>query len=104
MTGGKGDHFLSINEIAEGTGLSYHTIRRAIFVRGELEAFKLGSQIRVTPEAFERWLERNRIKPPRRRSRLARDRTDYEHGPGSAADLDRIERETVSSKGKDEDA
>ncbi len=54
--------FVSVQEIAESTGLHVAVVRRAI-ARGELRAHKLCSRLRVRRHDFEAWLEHSRVKP-----------------------------------------
>ena len=54
--------FLLPQEAAELVGLSPRAIYRAV-QRGELEAVRLCSRIRIPREAFDRWIENSRVEP-----------------------------------------
>lgn len=54
---------LTLLQVAELVQLDETTVRRAI-KRGDLEASKPCGQIRVHPDAVERWLDENKIVPP----------------------------------------
>ncbi len=54
--------FLLPSEAAELVGLSPRAIYRAV-QRGELEAVRLCSRIRIPREAFEKWIENSRVEP-----------------------------------------
>jgi excisionase family DNA binding protein len=66
---------MSPQSIAQITGLSYDTVRRAI-LRGELRGFKLGGKLRVRESDYEGWAYAQpvmpvpRIERPPRRARL----------------------------------
>ena len=55
--------YLTVQEAAKLVGLSEQAIRRAIR-RGELQAIKVCSRIRILLTDLQAWLERNRIAPP----------------------------------------
>jgi excisionase family DNA binding protein len=59
-TGGVSD--LAPREVAALTGLSPSLIYREI-ERGNLAAYRVGSRLRVEPEAVARWKERCRVRP-----------------------------------------
>jgi excisionase family DNA binding protein len=54
--------FMSAKDAGRLAGLSTASIYTAIN-RGELEAFRLGSRIRIRREAFDEWVERSRVRP-----------------------------------------
>ena len=53
---------LSPADVAEATGLSRSLIYREI-ERGNLVAYRVGTRLRVEPEAFASWKERCRVRP-----------------------------------------
>jgi excisionase family DNA binding protein len=84
---------LSPQSIAELTGLSYDTVRRAI-LRGELRGFKVGGKLRVRESDYEGWAYAQPVRsvprierPPPRRPAPLRPSTR-----GSVAALEAIER------------
>lgn len=84
---------MSPQSIAQLTGLSYDTVRRAI-LRGELRGFKLGGKLRVRESEYERWAYAQPVRPVPRIERPAR-RTPVRSLPsahGSVARLEEIER------------
>jgi excisionase family DNA binding protein len=56
---GSGWHLLSVSEIAIACQLSEKAVRRPIDA-GELQAVKLRSRLRVTPQDFEDWIAASR--------------------------------------------
>jgi excisionase family DNA binding protein len=54
--------FYTVADIATMTGLSTHTVRRAI-AAGTLRACKLGHSIRVRIEDYEAWINSSRLMP-----------------------------------------
>jgi excisionase family DNA binding protein len=84
---------MSPQSIAQLTGLSYDTVRRAI-LRGELRGFKLGGKLRVRESEYVRWAYAQPVSPIPRIERPAR-RTPVRSLPsvrGSVARLEEIER------------
>lgn len=65
----RGDHdrptgMLSVYEVSERVGLSHWSVRRAI-AAGELRAFKLRGQVRVSAAALDEWLATSEVRPRR---------------------------------------
>jgi excisionase family DNA binding protein len=56
--------FLRPSEAAALAGLSTRAIYRAV-QRGELEAVRLCSRLRIPRAAFDDWIESARVRPPR---------------------------------------
>jgi excisionase family DNA binding protein len=84
---------MSPQSIAELTGLSYDTVRRAI-LRGELRGFKVGGKLRVRESDYEGWAYARPVRPVARIERPPRRRS-APSGPsarGSVAALEAIER------------
>ena len=52
--------FYTVSEIAERLHLSTRTIRRLI-ERGELDAYRIGRLIRISPDGLQRFIEANRL-------------------------------------------
>ena len=46
--------FLTLDDVAERVNVSRSTVRREIS-RGNLQAVRIGSQLRVHPDEFRRW-------------------------------------------------
>jgi excisionase family DNA binding protein len=49
--------FLSVKEVAARLRISWQAVTRAV-ARGDLEAYRVGGQYRITPGQVEAWLER----------------------------------------------
>jgi excisionase family DNA binding protein len=63
---------LTLEDVAERLNVSVMTVRRMID-RGDLDAFKVGSQLRVKESDLDAYLERQRIRPqPKNAARPAR--------------------------------
>jgi len=60
--GGAPSRYLSADGVAKEAGVSRSFVYREI-ERGRLRAFKVGSRIRIEPEAVERWMESGRVRP-----------------------------------------
>lgn len=90
---------MSPQAIADVTGLSYDTVRRAILC-GALRGFKVGGKLRVRESDYERWAYAQPVKPvPPRQTRPERRRA-RPSGPserGSVAALEEIERRLTSA-------
>lgn len=56
----EGRPLLTVEDVADGCGLSMKAIYRAID-RGELRAAKLCSRLRVRPEDLDAWIERSTL-------------------------------------------
>jgi excisionase family DNA binding protein len=90
---------LSPRDVAALTGLSRSLIYREI-ERGNLAAYRIGTRLRVEPEALARWKERCRVRPrmkapmyePVPRSR------GFRCSSGFADDLAAIEHATARSR------
>ena len=84
---------MSPQQIAQLTGLSYHTVRRAI-LRGELRGFKVGGKLRVRESDDEGWAYGQPVRPVLRIERPLRRRAAPSRPParGSVAALEAIER------------
>jgi excisionase family DNA binding protein len=54
--------FLRPSEAAALAGLSTRAVYRAV-QRGELDAVRLCSRLRISRAAFDDWIERNRVRP-----------------------------------------
>lgn len=54
------ERLLTVDDVAETTGLSTETVRRAIRA-GELPAAKIRRRIRIRPVDVADWIERSRI-------------------------------------------
>lgn len=57
---GIGSHLLSLPEVSEILGVSLSTLRRLIRTR-ELDAYRVGAQIRVDPRHLDTYLAQARI-------------------------------------------
>lgn len=53
---------MTLKEVADAASVSESTVRRWVG-RKELPAYRLGRQLRVRPEEFERFLDRRRVGP-----------------------------------------
>jgi excisionase family DNA binding protein len=53
--------FLTVKYVAKKLGVSFGSVRRAID-RGDLAAYRIGGQYRITPAAFEDMLKRTLVK------------------------------------------
>ena len=84
---------MSPQSIAELTGLSYYTVRRAI-LRGELRGFKVGGKLRVRESDYEGWAYAQPVRPVPRieRRSLPRSAPSRPAARGSVAALEAIER------------
>ena len=87
------EQLLSPQSIAELTGLTYDTVRRAI-LRGTLRGFKVGGKLRVRESDYERWAYAQPVKPVPRIDRTPRRRPvpSRPAARGSVAALEEIER------------
>jgi hypothetical protein len=61
--------WLSLDEMAEQTGLSAETIRLYTRMPDELPAFHIGKRLLVTVENFDRWCAAREAQVPARRGR-----------------------------------
>jgi excisionase family DNA binding protein len=50
------ESFLTVDDVAERVNVSRATVRREIS-RGNLQAVRIGSRLRVRPDDFRRWVE-----------------------------------------------
>lgn len=93
---------LTPHEVAETTGLCYKTVLRMI-QRGELEAVRLGSRLRIAQDELDAWLERSRVTPHRhrlypelmRRPRHSLVRRSHERGARGAQGRDGLESQVA---------
>lgn len=60
--GGAAKRLLSVGQVAELTGLSCSLIYREI-ERGHLAAYRVGSRLRIDPDAVASWKEQCRLRP-----------------------------------------
>ena len=56
----EGDQLLTIEQVCQRVQLSPCAVRRAI-TRGELQAYKLASRIRIPESAVAAWLDRSEV-------------------------------------------
>ena len=84
---------MSPQSIAELTGLSYDTVRRAI-LHGDLRGFKVGGKLRVRESDYEGWAYAQPVRPVPRIERPARQRPvpSRRSARDSVARLEEIER------------
>jgi excisionase family DNA binding protein len=88
------DRLLSVDDVAELSGLSRSLVYREI-ERGHLPAYKVGARLRIEPAAVARWKERCQVRP-RSLPPVYEPVTRPRRGSASSsfvAELDMIERD-----------
>lgn len=83
--------FLGPQDIADLTGIGYHSVLREIKA-GRLAAYKLRGKIRVRPADYEAWLGANLIQPVAPAKPRAPKRSSGPAEAGSLASLRAMER------------